>query len=145
MLREYVTSAVRLNRLERTGPFHCRLPRTLRGALKSFANRVTLGALLENTLPVVPSAQVEGMLDGSSAQAVQSGTGVAAPMHASCCTAPARPVLVIAALSSDAGEMLWKTPTPPRTTARGTRAAPSKALISGALPYVHEKPRRGLA
>ena len=33
---------------------------------------------------------------------------------------------------------------PPRTTARGLRTAPSNAAICGAVPYVHEKPMRGL-
>src|SRR6185503_2772565 len=33
---------------------------------------------------------------------------------------------------------------PPRTTARGARAAPLKAAISGVVPYVHANPSRGL-
>jgi hypothetical protein len=40
--------------------------------------------------------------------------------------------------------MFWNMPTPPRTTARGPRKAPSKAPICGPVPYCHEKPTRGL-
>ena len=54
------------------------------------------------------------------------------------------PVDATAALISCDGAMFWNTPTPPRTTARGPRTAPSKAATWGASPYVHEKPSRGL-
>jgi hypothetical protein len=40
--------------------------------------------------------------------------------------------------------VLWNTPMPPRTTARGFRTAPSNAEICAAVPYVHENPMRGL-
>ena len=67
------------------------------------------------------------------------------PTQVSCCTPFASPVLVMAcAMSCDPG-VFWKMPMPPRTTARGTRAAPSNAPICGAVPYVQENPTRGLA
>src|SRR5205807_9272250 len=53
----------RINRLPSTGPFHCKLERTLRGAEKSLAKRKTLGAALANTVPLLPSAQVVGIAD----------------------------------------------------------------------------------
>src|SRR5262249_26162841 len=110
-----------------------------------FAKRNTLGAVLANTVPDVPSAQLVGIVDRSLAYDVQFGSGVAGPTQLSCCTALARPVLSIACPSSVVAGTFWKRPTPPRTTARGMRAAPSKLAICGAVPYVHEKPTRGLA
>src|SRR5690348_8602778 len=90
--REYVPSTVAISRLPSTGPFHCRFDRTLRGAVKSFAKRKAFGALFAKTLPVVPSAQVVGIVDGSP-YAPQFGMGVAGPTQLSCCTAVGRPVL----------------------------------------------------
>jgi hypothetical protein len=51
-----------------------------------------------------------------------------------CCTALASPVLSIAVPIELAFGVLWKTPMPPRTTARGPRTAPSKPAICGAVP-----------
>src|SRR5881394_4627743 len=133
-----------MRRLPSTGPFHCRFDRRLRGAAKFFANRKTLGALLAKTVPLVPSAQVVGIVDRSLVYCGQFGTGVAGPTQLSCCTAFGRPVLSSAWPRSVVAGVFWKRPTPPRTTARGMRAAPSKLAICGAVPYVHEKPARGL-
>src|SRR5476649_1154810 len=75
---------------------------------------------------------------------VQSGIGVAAPTHESCCTALGNPVLSMAEAMRLALGVFWKTPMPPRTTARGPRIIPSNIVICGAVPYVYENPTRGL-
>src|SRR6266576_269768 len=100
-------SQLALRRLFRIGPLQLTLERTLRGDWKSVANRLTLGTLL--------------------AYALQSGIGTALPTQLSCCTAVARPVLSTAFPTRFAFGVLWKTPMPPRTTARGLRTAPSNA------------------
>ncbi len=133
VLYEYVPSMVVLMRLRSIGPLHCRLERRLRGAAYPPSNNDTLGTALEKTVPLVPSAQVEGTRDGS-VKAAQSAIGVAGPTQISCCTAPGRPVLSIAPPMSVACGVFWKTPMPPRTTARGPRNAPSKAPICAAVP-----------
>jgi hypothetical protein len=66
-LSEYVRSTLALNRLPRIGPFQLTFERTARGALKSEANSVALGAVLANTPPFVPSAHWVGIDDGSCA------------------------------------------------------------------------------
>ena len=81
---EYVPSTCAENRFFRTGPLHCRLDLTLFGAVKSSEKKLTFGAALENTVPVVPSAHRDGMDDVLDAYASQSGTGAAAPIHVSC-------------------------------------------------------------
>ena len=95
---------------------------------------MAFGAALANTPPVVPSAHRVGMDAGSCAYADQSGMGTAAPTQVTCCTALASPVLSIALPIELALGVLWNTPTPPRTTARGPRRAPSKPAICGAVP-----------
>src|SRR3954454_19214453 len=137
-------SQLALRRLFRIGPLQLMFERTLRGDWKSLANRLTLGTLLANTLPSEPSAHCDGMALGSLAYALQSGIGTALPTQLSCCTAVARPVLDTAFETRFAFGVLWKTPIPPRTTARGLRTAPSNAAICGAVPYAQEKPMRGL-
>src|SRR5437763_36209 len=137
-------SQLALRRLLRIGPLQLTLERTLRGDWKSLAKRLTLGTLLANTLPSDPSAHCDGTAPGSFAYALQSGIGTALPTQLNCCTAVARPVLEMALPTRFDVGVLWKTPMPPRTTARGLRTAPSNAAICGAVPYVHEKPMRGL-
>src|SRR4026208_1717481 len=78
-------------RLPRIGPDHCRFDRTLRGATYVGAKRSTLGRASENTVPVVPSAHRLGRRLALEPKAVQSGIGVAAPMHVSCCMPLGRP------------------------------------------------------
>src|SRR6266576_5626508 len=102
------------------------------------------GAELANTVPAVPSAHCVGTAPAFVMYADQSGVGAAMPTQVNCCTALARPVLSIAVPMSVAFGVLWKMPTPPRTTARGPRTAPSKPPIRAAVPYVHENPTRGL-
>src|SRR5258705_3863955 len=123
-----------LKRLPRIGPFQLRFDRTLRGAAKSRAKSVALGASLAKTLPVLPSAHRDGIVDGSAAYADQSGVGTAAPTQVSCCSAPASPALSIAVPMEVAAGRPWKTPMPPRTTARRPRMAPSKPAMVGAGP-----------
>ena len=53
---------------------------------------MTFGALLENTVPEVPSAQWSGTLD-AFVYAAQSGIGAAGPTQTICCAPEARPVL----------------------------------------------------
>src|SRR5258705_6529512 len=137
-------SQLALRRLLRIGPLQLMLERTLRGDWKSVANRLTLGTLLAKTVPMVPSATCAGTTPGSLAYALQSGIGTALPTQLNCCTAVARPVLDTAFPTRFAFGVLWKTPMPPRTTARGLRTAPSNAAICAAVPYVQEKPMRGL-
>src|SRR4051812_4504181 len=137
-------SQLALSRLFRIGPLQLMLLRTLRGDWKSVANRLTFGTLLANTVPSEPSAHCDGTAPGSLEYAPQSGIGTALPTQLNCCTAVARPVLDTALPTRFAFGVLWKTPMPPRTTARGLRTAPSNAAICGAVPYVHEKPMRGL-
>src|ERR1051325_2102996 len=64
MFSEYVPSTERLNRFDNTGPLQFRLERRLRGAAQSLANRLTLGAVLANTDPVLPSAHRDGIAAG---------------------------------------------------------------------------------
>jgi len=90
---------------------------------------VTLGALFANTVPVVPSAQVRGMLFTSAANDVQSGMGVAVPTQVSCCSPEGNPVLSIAFEMSCVPGVFWKRPTPPRMTARGARIMPGSSAI----------------
>ena len=76
--------------------------------------------------------------------AAQSGVGAAEPTQTSCCVPVERPVLSIAVPIVVAFGVLWKTPMPPRSTARGPRMPPSKPATCWLVPYVHEKPMRGL-
>src|SRR5580704_3033390 len=145
MFSEYVPSSVAENRLSRMGTFHCRLERRLFCGAKYLVKRVTCGAELANTVPLVPSAHVVGIDAGFSAYAFQSGTGVAAPTHVICCNPLGNPVLSIAEPMLCAESVFSNSPTPPRTTARGPRTMPSNAASCGASPYVHENPTRGLA
>src|SRR5256885_715152 len=75
---------------------------------------------------------------------LHAGTGVADPTHVICCTALGNPVLSIAEPTVPVCGRFWKRPMPPRTTARGPRAAPANDAICAPVPYVHEKPARGL-
>src|SRR5688500_3109257 len=93
---------------------------------------------------VEPPTHVVGIVAGSLAYAVQSGTGVAVPTQVICCTALGRPVLSSADPTRLVPGIFWKRPTPPRTTALGPRTAPRNDAICGALPYDHENPTRGL-
>ena len=102
------------------------------------------GALLANTLPPVPSAQLRGMLASSTAYADQFGRGVATPWQVSCCSAEGSPVLSMALEMSWVPGVFWNTPTPPRITARGARIIPGSSAIWSACPTVHENPTRGL-
>ena len=66
MLRDQVASTEAVKRLPITAPRQFRLPRIERGALNDGAKSETFGALLANTVPFVPSAQVVGMVPGSA-------------------------------------------------------------------------------
>src|SRR5689334_1336993 len=66
-LRDQVRSTLALKRLPRIGPFQLTFDRTLRGAAKSRAKSVAFGASLAKTLPVLPSAQRDGIVEGSAA------------------------------------------------------------------------------
>src|SRR5688500_16880266 len=139
---EYEPSTDALKRPSRIAPPHDKFPRTLRGGLKFGAERVTFGDVFENADPAVPSAHSAGMATGSVSGS-QAGTGAAAPTQMSCwaplgspvwsSTEPTGPPLALA-----------KTPTPPRSTARGRRDSPKKVMISLALPSTHVNPKRGL-
>src|SRR4029453_14957114 len=104
------------SRLPSVGPDHCRFDRTLLGATKLLAKRLTLGAASENTVPVVPSAHLSGMLPPIEPNAVQAGVGVAAPMHVICWTPLGRPVLSSADAIWLMAGVFWNSPMPPRTT-----------------------------
>ncbi len=65
-------------------------------------------------------------------------------MQVICCAAPGSPVFSRAAPISVVLGVFWKMPIPPRSMARGPRCAPAKPSICGAVPYVQEKPSRGL-
>ena len=61
--------------------------------MKSLANMLTLGAVLENTELEVPEAHCEGIKLAFVAHDAQSTTGVAIPTHVSCCRPVDNPVL----------------------------------------------------
>src|SRR5215204_6995223 len=115
-------------------PVQDRFERTDRCGRKPDANSVTLGDGLANTVPVVPSAQRTGTNVGSTAYCVQSGIGTAGPTQKICWVLPGSPVLSSADPIWPEPDALVKTPTPPRITARGPRAAPAKARISSDSP-----------
>jgi hypothetical protein len=83
-----------------------------------------VSALFENTVPLVPSAQVLGMLPTFAAYWVQSGIGDAPPRQVSDCSPDGKPVLSMAPCTSVRPGVFWKTPKPPRSTARGARTMP---------------------
>src|SRR5215510_10250824 len=144
MFSEYVKSTFVRKRLSSIAPPHCRFERSARGDSKCLSNSVTLGAPLANGVLAAPFKHSVGMAPMFPRYVVQSGVGAAAPTHMSCCTPLGNPVLSRDAPIVCAVGVLWKMPTPPRTTARGPRTAPSNAPTWLAVPYVHENPIRGL-
>src|SRR4051812_30061592 len=125
-------------------PLHDVFARTDRCGRQLLAKTVTFGAVLENSVPAVPSAHVAGTEESFVAYANQLGTGTAGPVQVICCEPSGSPVLSRAEESCPELNPFAKTPMPPRSTARGARKDPKNAEISGFEPRVCWKPMRGL-
>ena len=101
--------------------------------------------MLANTVPVVPSAHCVGIAPRLAAYAAQFGVGAATPTQASCCTALGKPgVVERRADRLRVRRALEDADAAAHHRARAARTAPWNAAICGAVPYVHEKPTRGL-
>src|SRR5262245_24878075 len=96
-LTEYVPSILVEKRASRMLPLHDRLERTVRCGRNAGETRYTFGAVVEKTVPVVPSVHVLGIDDEFDAYAAHCGTGAASPTHMICCEPVGKPVLSSAA------------------------------------------------